>query len=112
CRACVTMCPDTAFLGKVMGEGEFERRIAEISDAEDRAMFRLQWAKTRKFYDGPSKKSGEGGMFAIIIDPSKCKGCAECVTVCDDNALTMITKTEEVMTRVRKNHRYFKQCAP
>ena len=25
---------------------------------------------------------------------SKCKGCAECVTVCDDNALKMIPKTE------------------
>ena len=36
-------------------------------------------------------------MFAIIIDPSKCKGCAECVTVCDDNALKMIPKTEPVM---------------
>ena len=39
-------------------------------------------------------------MFQIIIDPSKCKGCAECVTVCDDDALKMIAKTDEVMTQV------------
>ncbi len=51
-------------------------------------------------------------MFAIIIDPSKCKGCAECVTVCDDNALKMIPKTEPVMESIRKSHRYFKQIGP
>ena len=47
----------------------------------------------------PRKKKGlPGGVFNIIIDPSKCKGCAECVTVCDDNALKMVDKTDEVMT--------------
>ena len=33
-------------------------------------------------------------MFGIFIDPTKCKGCAECVQVCDDNALKMIKKTD------------------
>ena len=51
-------------------------------------------------------------MFQIIIDPSKCKGCAECVTVCDDDALKMIAKTDEVMTTTRKSHRYFKNIGP
>src|SRR5437762_7696707 len=51
-------------------------------------------------------------MFMIIIDPSNCKGCAKCVTVCDDNALAMIPKTEQVMTDVRKSHRLFKQIGP
>ena len=60
----------------------------------------------------PQKKSGEGGMFSIIIDPSKCKGCAECVTVCDDEALRMIPKTEQVMTDIRKSHRFFKEFGP
>ncbi|MFO0898577.1 MAG: thiamine pyrophosphate-dependent enzyme [Pirellulales bacterium] len=112
CMDCVTLCPDTAILGKVMGEQEFERRMGEISDVADREMFRAQWARTRKYYEGPAKKLGEGGLFSIIIDPSKCKGCAECVTVCDDNALHMIPKTEGVMTQVRKSHRLFKQVGP
>src|SRR5207247_1534998 len=77
-----------------------------------REMFRAQWSKTRKYYEGPAKKQGEGGMFNIIIDPSKCKGCAECVTVCDDLALKMIPKTEQVMTSVRKSHRMFKEFGP
>jgi pyruvate/2-oxoacid:ferredoxin oxidoreductase beta subunit/NAD-dependent dihydropyrimidine dehydrogenase PreA subunit len=109
---CVTLCPDTAILGKVLSESEFEKKLAEIPDDADRQMFRLQWSKTRKYYEGPAKKVGEGGVFAIIIDPSKCKGCAECVTVCDDDALKMIPKTEQVMTDIRKGHRFFKQFGP
>ncbi|MCE9526690.1 MAG: 4Fe-4S binding protein [Planctomycetales bacterium] len=111
CMDCVTLCPDTAILGKVIGEKEFEKRVASI-DPTEREAFRAQWSKTRKYYEGPAKKTGEGGLFGIIIDPSKCKGCAECVTVCDDNALKMIPKTEEVMTHVRKTHRFFKQVGP
>jgi pyruvate ferredoxin oxidoreductase beta subunit len=112
CMDCVTLCPDTAILGKVLGEAEFERRLGQIADSDDREMFRAQWSKTRKYYEGPSKRGNEGGMFAIIIDPSKCKGCAECVTVCDDLALAMIPKTEKVITQVRKSHRFFKQMGP
>jgi pyruvate/2-oxoacid:ferredoxin oxidoreductase beta subunit/NAD-dependent dihydropyrimidine dehydrogenase PreA subunit len=75
-------------------------------------MYRAQWSKTRKYYEGPAKKVGEGGVFNIIIDPSKCKGCAECVTVCDDQALRMVPKTEKLITNVRKSHRFFKQFGP
>ena len=112
CMDCVTLCPDTAILGKVLGESEFEKRLAAISDPNGARRFSRQWSKTRKYYEGPAKKVGEGGLFSIMIDPSKCKGCAECVTVCDDLALKMIPKTEQVMTHVRKSHRWFKQFGP
>jgi pyruvate/2-oxoacid:ferredoxin oxidoreductase beta subunit/NAD-dependent dihydropyrimidine dehydrogenase PreA subunit len=112
CMDCVTLCPDTAILGKVLSESDWQKKLESIPDPADREMFRAQWAKTRKYYEGPAKKVGEGGMFSIIIDPSKCKGCAECVTVCDDHALRMIPKTEQVMTRIRKSHRYFKNFGP
>src|SRR5439155_23026789 len=80
CMDCVTECPDTAILGKVLGEDEWEQKLQTIPEA-DREMFRAQWSKTKKYYDGGKKKAGGvGGMFNIIIDPSKCKGCAECVT--------------------------------
>ena len=114
CMDCVTLCPDTAILGKVLGESEFEKRLAQISNPADRELFRQQWSKTRKYYEGPAKKVGEGGMFTIIIDPSKCKGCAECVTVCDDHALKMIPKSDEKirdifnagLKEIRDNGRY------
>ncbi len=112
CMDCVTQCPDTAILGKVLAESDLNEKLAGISDEEDREMFEGQWAKTRKYYDAPQKKGQEGGRFAILIDPSKCKGCAECVTVCDDLALEMIPKSEKTMNDIRKSHRLFKEFGP
>jgi pyruvate/2-oxoacid:ferredoxin oxidoreductase beta subunit/Pyruvate/2-oxoacid:ferredoxin oxidoreductase delta subunit len=111
CMDCVTECPDTAILGKVLSEEEWQAKMKTIPEA-DRAMYSAQWSKTKKYYDAGKKKLGSGGMFQIIIDPSKCKGCAECVTVCDDDALKMINKTDEVMEQSRKSHRYFKNIGP
>jgi pyruvate ferredoxin oxidoreductase beta subunit len=111
CMDCVTECPDTAILGKVLSETELEEKLKTIPEA-DRAMYGAQWSKTKKYYDAGKKKVGVGGLFQIIIDPSKCKGCAECVTVCDDDALKMVAKTDEIMTNARKSHRYFKNIGP
>jgi pyruvate/2-oxoacid:ferredoxin oxidoreductase beta subunit/NAD-dependent dihydropyrimidine dehydrogenase PreA subunit len=108
---CVTECPDTAILGKVLAESDLEQKLDGIDQA-DRTMFGSQWSKTRKYYEQPQKKGQEGGRFAIIIDPSKCKGCAECVTVCDDDALKMVPKTEQTMDTIRKSHRLFKNFGP
>jgi pyruvate ferredoxin oxidoreductase beta subunit len=112
CMDCVTLCPDTAILGKVLGENELAEKLGRIPSEAEREMFAKQWSEPRKYYEGPKKKLGEGGKFAIIIDPSKCKGCAECVTVCDDDALRMIPKTDQVMDDIRKSHRFFKQVGP
>ncbi len=111
CMDCVTECPDTAILGKVLSETEWEAKLLTVPEA-DRPMYRAEWSKTKKYYDAGKKKVGVGGMFQIIIDPSKCKGCAECVTVCDDLALKMIPKTDAVMDKSRKTHRYFKNIGP
>jgi pyruvate ferredoxin oxidoreductase beta subunit len=112
CMDCVTECPDTAILGKVLAENELDAKLQAIPSEADREMFRAQWSRTKKYFDGPKKKGNPGGMFNIIIDPSKCKGCAECVTVCDDNALKMVVKSDELMTEARKSHRYFKNFGP
>jgi pyruvate/2-oxoacid:ferredoxin oxidoreductase beta subunit/NAD-dependent dihydropyrimidine dehydrogenase PreA subunit len=112
CMDCVTECPDTAILGKVLSEAELEEKLAIIADPADREMYRTDWSRTKKYFDASKKKGLPGGVFNIMIDPSKCKGCAECVTVCDDNALKMVAKTDEVMTHARKSHRYFKNFGP
>jgi pyruvate/2-oxoacid:ferredoxin oxidoreductase beta subunit/NAD-dependent dihydropyrimidine dehydrogenase PreA subunit len=112
CMDCVTECPDTAILGKVLAESDLAEKLAAVEDPDDRALFERQWSRPRKYYDGPKKKGQEGGRFAIIIDPSKCKGCAECVAVCDDDALKMIPKSETVMGEIRKGHRFFKEVGP
>ena len=112
CMDCVTLCPDTAILGKVVAEGDWQKRMDAIPDEAGREFFEKQWTETRKYYDGPKKKIGEGGKFSIIIDPTKCKGCAECVTVCDDLALKMIPKNDKLMKDIGQTHRLFKEFGP
>src|SRR3981081_2484544 len=65
CMDCVTECPDTAILGKVLSETEWEEKLKLIPDA-DREMYRKQWSKTKKYYDAGKKKGMPGGMFQII----------------------------------------------
>ena len=111
CMDCVTLCPDTAILGKVVGENQWQEEMDKLPD-KDREVFSAAWCEPRKYYAGPKKKIGEGGKFSIIIDPSKCKGCAECVTVCDDDALRMIPKTDDLMDDLGRTHRLFKEFPP
>src|SRR5919197_4790416 len=54
CMDCVTACPDTAILGKVLSEQEWEEKLKSIPEA-DREMYRRQWAKTKKYYDAGKK---------------------------------------------------------
>src|SRR5437588_1569673 len=68
CMDCVTQCPDTAILAKVIAEDALEEKLLAIPEA-DRAMYRAQWSKTKKYYDAAKKKKLPGGMFQIIIDP-------------------------------------------
>ncbi len=112
CMDCVTLCPDTAILGKVIAEPDLENKLASIDSEEDRELFAGQWSTPRKYYDAPKKKGKDGGKFSIMIDPTKCKGCAECVTVCGDEALEMIPKSDKTMDEIRRSHRMFKNVGP
>src|SRR5690242_5472374 len=42
CMDCVTECPDTAILGKVLAESTLEEKLKQIPDAADREMFAKQ----------------------------------------------------------------------
>src|SRR6266567_9098498 len=57
CMDCVTECPDTAILGKVLSEVEVEEKLKTIVAENDREMYRQQWSKTKKYYEGPKKKN-------------------------------------------------------
>src|SRR6266851_518494 len=48
CMDCVTECPDTAILGKVLSEKEWEKKIQAVPEA-DREMYKEQWSKTKKY---------------------------------------------------------------
>ena len=111
CMTCVTECPDTAILGKVVEPSVLDLALAETAD-DQRAWLGQQWATTNKFHTVPEKKeAGSGGYFGIFIDPTKCKGCAECVQVCADlgyNALAMIKKEEETVPRYQHAWNFYR----
>ncbi|HFA49969.1 MAG TPA: pyruvate ferredoxin oxidoreductase [Bacteroidetes bacterium] len=62
----------------------------------------FKFALTRPYFDLHEKdQPGSGGLFSITINPTTCKGCMECVEVCDDDALRPITQTEDSVARLR-----------
>ncbi|MFT5165305.1 MAG: pyruvate-ferredoxin/flavodoxin oxidoreductase [Saprospiraceae bacterium] len=63
----------------------------------------FKFALTRPYFDLHEKdQPGSGGLFSITINPTTCKGCMECVEVCDDDALRAVTQTEESVVRLNK----------
>ncbi|NGZ27046.1 MAG: 4Fe-4S binding protein, partial [Magnetococcales bacterium] len=102
CMECVQNCPDAAIWGKVIVPEVLEEKLQEIEDPEERDMVRSQVTQTTKFWKTYEKKkekdpsSPGGAWFGIFVDPTKCKGCGECVTACGEHqALKMIKKTKE-----------------
>jgi len=64
----------------------------------------FQFGTTKPYWTQKEKKAkGTGGLFSITVNPYTCKGCALCVTVCEDNALQMVTQTDESVDRLRRD---------
>jgi pyruvate-ferredoxin/flavodoxin oxidoreductase len=62
----------------------------------------FQFALTRPYYDLHEKdEPNSGGLFSITVNPATCKGCMECVNVCDDDALRPIIQTDGSVARLR-----------
>jgi pyruvate ferredoxin oxidoreductase beta subunit len=109
CMECVTQCPDTAILGKVAEPATLEQRLAGITDEALRAEMTRQWVNTNKYYSVLEKKGVGGGKFGIFIDPTKCKGCAECVDACGDHdALKMIRKTDQKLDWYKRSWAFYR----
>ncbi|MGY6554847.1 MAG: 2-oxoacid:acceptor oxidoreductase family protein [Wenzhouxiangella sp.] len=92
-----------------------ENQLAATTDSEERAELEtefgwletalgdFQWSLTRPFYtQRESKQPGSGGLLSITINPETCKGCAECVAVCEDSALAQVPQTNESLDGLRK----------
>ncbi|MBI5785723.1 MAG: 2-oxoacid:acceptor oxidoreductase family protein [Rhodocyclales bacterium] len=78
-----------------MGE-EFKLFSAELGD--------FQFATTKPFWTQKEKKAkGSGGLFSITVNPITCKACAVCVTVCEDDALKMVTQTDDSVDELRRD---------
>ncbi len=64
----------------------------------------FQFALSRPHYSLPEQDSpGEGGLLSITVDPNTCKGCMECVAVCEDDALRPVMQTAESIDKLRRD---------
>ena len=68
----------------------------------------FKFATTKPYWTQKEKKEkGAGGLFSITINPYTCKGCALCVEVCEDQALTMVTQTNESIETLRDDWNFW-----
>ena len=63
----------------------------------------FQFALSRPHYTLPEQdKADGGGLLSITVNPYTCKGCMECVEVCDDDALKSVVQTDESVAELRE----------
>ncbi|NUM54553.1 MAG: 2-oxoacid:acceptor oxidoreductase family protein [Candidatus Hydrogenedentes bacterium] len=74
-------------------EAEFELFLKELGS--------FRFSITKPYYIQREKSiAGSGGLLSITVDPYACKGCNECVRVCEDDALRTVTQTAETTARL------------
>ncbi|MCP5065708.1 MAG: pyruvate ferredoxin oxidoreductase [bacterium] len=95
-------------------EGAIEKTIASAEDEQEELrrefdLFRdelgtFKFALSRPTFTLPEKQEpGSGGLLSITVNPTSCKGCNECVQVCDDDALRTVTQTHDSVGELRRN---------
>jgi pyruvate-ferredoxin/flavodoxin oxidoreductase len=63
----------------------------------------FQFALSRPYYTLLEKQeAGAGGLLSITVNPYTCKGCMECVQVCDDDALRPVPQTQASVEQLRE----------
>ncbi len=91
-------------------EGEERARLEEEMEAFRRAIGEFRFSVTKPYWIQREKKQkGSGGLFSITINPYTCKGCMECVEVCDDGALVPVQQDEEIVARLRREWDFWEQ---
>jgi len=68
----------------------------------------FEFSITKPYYSNREKKNkGSGGLFSITVNPYTCKGCMECVDVCDDGALVVELQTEAAVEKMRRDWKFW-----
>ena len=94
-------------------QGEERGRLEAELNLLRAAVGNFKFATTKPYWTQKEKKEkGSGGLFSITINPYTCKGCALCVEVCSDNALTMVTQTQETIETLRDDWNFWLDLRP
>ncbi|MBF0218009.1 MAG: 2-oxoacid:acceptor oxidoreductase family protein, partial [Gammaproteobacteria bacterium] len=88
--------------------GDEKNQLASEFSLFDEAMVGFDFAATKPFFFNPEKKQkGSGGLFSITVNPYTCKGCMECVDVCEDDALRPEPQTADKVAKLRSHWGYW-----
>ncbi|PVV24275.1 MAG: pyruvate ferredoxin oxidoreductase [gamma proteobacterium symbiont of Ctena orbiculata] len=62
----------------------------------------FDFSVTKPYWNNMEKKNkNSGGLFSITVNPYTCKGCMECVEICEDDALVATHQDEAAIKRMR-----------
>ncbi|MGB8329865.1 MAG: 2-oxoacid:acceptor oxidoreductase family protein [Polyangiales bacterium] len=85
-------------------QGSEKEKLQNELDLFKEELNGFQFALTRPHYTLPEKDHpGSGGLLSITVNPYTCKGCMECVEVCNDDALRPMRQTAESVQLLRDN---------
>ncbi|NKN34057.1 2-oxoacid:acceptor oxidoreductase family protein [Marichromatium bheemlicum] len=113
-RALININGETADLRQLIDQAILEV-LAEFSGEEAQkaaleqefgllmqALGDYQFAVTKPYWSNREKQQkGSGGLFSITVNPYTCKGCMECIDVCNDGALVAEPQTDESIRQMQ-----------
>ncbi len=68
----------------------------------------FDFATTKPYWNNLEKKSpNSGGLFSITINPYTCKGCMECIDVCEDDALLRKPQDDDVVEELQQKWNFW-----
>ena len=122
CMACVNVCPDAALYAVALPASQLAAAtasyVADHPGDPDAASVLARFTETSKFGRQAEKRGLEAAKFGLFVDPSKCKGCAECVAVCPQDALHMVDKVADAgngrstIEHARREVEFFRSLPP
>lgn len=87
---------------------ESREALTTEMDLFKEALNGFQFGLTRPFFTNKDKEqSGKGGLLSVTINPYTCKGCMECVEVCNDDALRPIKQTDRIVDELKTNWNFW-----
>lgn len=97
-----------AFVNEAHSEETEKAQLRKDFDQLEDQLGDFQFAATLPYFENRERKQpGDGGLLSITINPQTCKGCMECVNVCDDDALRTEVQTPDSISRLRKNWEFW-----
>ncbi|MGB5260160.1 MAG: 2-oxoacid:acceptor oxidoreductase family protein, partial [Gammaproteobacteria bacterium] len=121
-RALIEPVRETADVSKLLDQAVLSSLADSSLDGQEKedlekefglfmeAIGNFSFAITKPYYTTREKKAANsGGLFSVTINPYTCKGCMECVEVCEDNALVATPQTPEAIGKLRRDWEFWQE---